>query len=114
MPIKIYKTTAQRWCVSDKNIKGINYHLLLPVKTDYTRLTIDSMQINDDKIVQVNYSVIGKSNTYKQYQKNDTIIISHNSINQNSVGQIIIYYTFKNKKNSLFISNIKEIKSLCP
>ncbi len=114
-PLKIYKATAQRWCIADKNIKGVNYHILLPVSANYNQLALDSLLISSDiKIRQINYSVIGKSNTFQQFQRNDTIIISYNASNQESIEPLIIYYTYKNKTHCLFVNHFIELHKLCP
>lgn len=112
--LKIYKATAQCWCVADKNIKGVNYHILLPVKANYNQLTLDSLLILSEKINQFNYSVIGKSNTFQQFQKNDTIIISYNVSNLENIEPVIIYYTYKNKTHRLSVDNFIELHKLCP
>lgn len=114
LPLKLYKATAQRWCVGD--IKGVNYHILLPSKTDYNHLTLDSILIDSSDIMvkQFNYSVIGKSNTFQQFQQNDTIIISYNASNQVNIESLVLYYTYKNKVYRLPIVHFIELHNLCP
>lgn len=113
-PLKIYKATAQKWCLTNKNIKGVNYHILLFTKANYNQLTFDSLKISDDvSIKQINYSVIGKSNTFQQFQKNDTVIISYNAFNNENIQSLMIYFTYKNKMHYLPVNHFIELKKLC-
>lgn len=108
------KATSQHWCVKEKNIEGINYHILLKTAASYTDLQFDSITVNKTSINDYSYSVIGKSITEQRFQKGDTIIVSFNKIGDKKAGTISIFFHFKNKQKFILISKTKELQSLCP
>lgn len=115
-PLKLIKSTSQNWNISNKNISGTNYHIILKTLKDTTALKIDSLCIKNQIISNFNLSVIGKLNTYKNYLTGDSILISVNIIeNQNSKlkycncnknSKLIVFYSINNKQHT------KKIKSI--
>ncbi|NSW45716.1 MAG: hypothetical protein HPY79_07885 [Bacteroidales bacterium] len=110
----ITKATSQYWCVKEKNIEGINYHILLKTKASYVNVTFDSLTVNNASIKDFSYSVIGKSINEQKFNQGDTIIVSFNKIGEKHLEPIRIYYRYKQRPKSILISNIKELQSLCP
>jgi len=108
------KATSQYWCVKEKNIEGMNYHILLKTKTSYVNVTFDSLTVNNASIKDFSYSVIGKSINEQRFKQGDTIIVSFNKIGEKHLEPIRIYYRYKQRPKSILISNIKELQSLCP
>ncbi|MGQ9846457.1 MAG: hypothetical protein ACUVQP_03000 [Bacteroidales bacterium] len=108
------KATSQHWCIKEKNIEGINYHILLKTHASFTDLKLDSITINKNSINDYSYSVIGKSTTEQRFQKGDTIIVSFNKIGSNKADTIRIFYHLKQRQKSIIIAKTKELQSLCP
>lgn len=106
--------TSQYWCVKEKNIEGVNCHILLKTSAAYTDLKLDSITVNKLSISNYSYSVIGKSNTEQRFQKDDTIIVSFNTIGIKKADLICVFYYFKKKQKVITIYKTKELQSLCP
>lgn len=108
------KATSQHWCIKEKNIEGINYHILLKTNASFTDLKLDAITVNNLSVSDYSYSVIGKSITEQKFQKGDTIIVSFNKIGGNKADTIRIFYHFKKRPKSIIIAKTKELQSLCP
>jgi hypothetical protein len=118
----LLKSTSQSWSTIDKNISGTNYHFLIKTLADKTDLIIDSLCVNKRLIKEFHYSVIGKSNIYTNYIKGDSIIVSVNESEngvENKIGcnciknyNSYIYYSFKNKKYTLYVDSMLNLPVL--
>lgn len=121
-PLKHIKSTSQKWNIVEKNISGTNYHIVLKTFRDTNIIKIDSLCINNKIITNFNLSVIGKSNTCKNYIMGDSILISVNimdNINNkfnycicNKNSNLSVYYSNKNKQHSIFIKSIQTLPTL--
>lgn len=118
----LLKSTAQTWSSTDNNISGTNYHFLLKTLASKNELKIDSLCIKNKLITNFNYSVIGKSNTYTNYIKRDSILISLNETNNKTQRNnncsclknysSCIYFSFKNKSFELYIDSMINLPNL--
>jgi len=112
--LRLTKATSQYWCVKEKNIEGVNYHILLKTKASYINLSFDSITVNNASIKDFSYSVIGKSINEQKFKQGDTIIISFNKIGDKHAEPIHIYYRYLQHSKFILISKINELQSLCP
>jgi len=111
---KVYKATYQKWCLPDNNIYGVNYHIVLIAKKDYNCLIIDSLYVQDKFYKEFHYSVLGKSNTFKNFKKNDKVLVSVNVYDTINVQNFVIYYTYKGIfKKRLFVKDFIILNDLC-
>ncbi len=118
----LLKSSSQTWSTTDKNISGTNYHFLLKTLANKNELQIDSLCVKNKLITNFHYSVIGKSNTYTNYIKEDSIIISINEPNIKTTNNktcaclknyaSCIYYTYKNKNYQLNVDSIIILQNL--
>ncbi|GAB4454646.1 MAG: hypothetical protein Fur0028_10040 [Bacteroidales bacterium] len=108
------KATSQAWCVKEKNMKGVNYHILIKSNASYLDVKFDSLKSNGMLINDYNYSVLGKSIYEQKFCKEDTVLISFNRIGVEKAEPITIYYSHKHSRKSIKVDNFKELRTLCP
>lgn len=108
------KATSQSWCIKEKNIKGVNYHILIKSNASYLDVKFDSLKSNGMLINDYNYSVLGKSIYEQKFSKEDTVLISFNRIGVEKAETITIYYSHKHSRKSIKVYNFKELRTLCP
>jgi hypothetical protein len=112
--LKLLKATSQKWCITEKKLKGTAYHIVCETKFSYRRLKLDSIFIQQKWFREFNYSVLGKKNTFQEFNKNDSVLISLTVMDTLPSLPIYLSYSLDNKKKQLTINHIKILPSLCP
>ncbi len=112
-PLTVLKSTSQQWCIKEKNIKGTAYHIVCKTRLPYQQLHLDSVYIQHQWYNRFHYSVLGKSNTFQQFVKNDSILISLTVMDTIPSLPIYLSYTQNKKNKHLVIKEIKILTSLC-
>ena len=90
------KSSQQEWSINSKNSSGTVYHIVLKAKTDSSLLKIDSIAVGNKIIKTFKYSVLGKSNISKDFEKGDSILVSFNLVDNEK-------YNFYNHENCVFV-----------
>ena len=120
--LKFIRATSQKWASEQGDISGTNYHIVLKTLCDSNILKIKSLCIESKNFTNFNLSVLGKSNTYYNYSKGDSILISINIVdkeisNRESCNcyrkdKINISYFYKNKLHNINTKTIQILQSL--
>lgn len=110
---KIIKTTVQLWCEKEKNLEGTNVHILFLPRSSYDAFHLDSIIINHTTVKSFTYSILGKSINDRNFNKNDTVIISFNVLQKFNHPEIELYCTKILKVKKIKIKNLTFLKTLC-
>lgn len=120
--LKFIRATSQKWANEQKNLSGINYHFVLKTNCDTNTLKVQSLCIENKSFTDFNLSVLGKSNTCKNYIKGDSILLSINITDNKIINEnpsiydkkknIYISYLYKNKLHNIIIDTVQTLLSL--